>query len=112
MKSYPSRSRTLPALLCIAFLGLSSPVAADEARELARKNGCFNCHTLETDSVGPAWITVADKYRGDPGAEVRLVTKVSKGGKGVWGMLPMPSFAAQIKEADIRTLVKYILSLK
>ena len=100
-------------LLVIAGSIVASPsVAADEIRDLARKSTCFNCHTIATDDIGPAWKKVADKYRGDTSAESKLMNKVSGGGKGVWGYLPMPAFASQMKEADIRTLVKYILSLK
>lgn len=94
------------------FMWADQAYAADEARELARRNTCFNCHSIETDDIGPAWKNVAARYRGDVNAETKLVNKVSRGGKGVWGYLPMPAFASQMKEADIRMLVKYILALK
>ncbi|MEJ1958106.1 MAG: c-type cytochrome [Nitrosomonadales bacterium] len=98
-------------IFCMS-MGASQSVTAEDARDLARKSGCFNCHAIATDEVGPAWRSVADKYRGDAGAEARLVEKVSKGGKGVWGFLSMPAFGSQLKEAEIRTLVRYVLSLK
>jgi len=106
-------ARCLTILFVIAWAtGCGHSVAADEMRELARKNACFNCHSIATDDIGPAWKNVAARYRGNANAEAFLVNKISKGGKGVWGYLPMPAFAPQMKEADIRTLAKYILSLK
>lgn len=81
-------------------------------RDLAQKSGCFTCHTIEKKLVGPAWIDVAAKYRGQKDAEVRLVGKVAKGGGGVWGAVPMPPNSPRVSEADIKVLVHFILSLK
>lgn len=99
--------------------GVKSGVKADtdmleeEALDLAQNNGCFTCHAIDRKVIGPAWKDVAAKYRSDVKAEDRLVKKVSKGGKGVWGKsLAMPPFSPHMKEADIRILVKYVLSLK
>ncbi len=40
-----------------------------------------------------------------------LAEKVSKGGKGNWGQVPMPPNAA-VKPDDVKTLVKWVLSMK
>jgi cytochrome c len=83
------------------------------ALALVAQHGCFTCHAIDKKAIGPAWRDVAAKYRDDPGAEDRLVNKVSKGGKGVWGNeLAMPPFGPFVPEADIRTLVRFVLSLK
>lgn len=83
------------------------------ALALVKKHGCFTCHAIDRKVIGPAWKDVAAKYRDDPGAEARLVDKVSKGGKGVWGdEMVMPPFGPYVAEADIRTLVRFVLSLK
>lgn len=86
-------------------------VDANAAMALAQKNGCLACHSLDGKMVGPAWKDVGRKYAGDAEAEAKLVTKVRKGGKGVWGEVPMPPNVT-VKEADVRTLVQYVLSLK
>lgn len=79
---------------------------------LAKKNGCAACHSIDKKIVGPAWMDVAKKYKGDAGAEARLIAKVSKGGSGVWGKVPMPAIdAAGKKQDDIKQLVQFILSL-
>ena len=79
---------------------------------LAQKNNCLACHKIDTKLVGPAWRDVAKKYKGVPGIEHTLVIKVSTGGIGNWGDMPMPAMAPAVKEEDIRALVKFVLSLE
>jgi len=79
---------------------------------LARENNCTACHTIDKKLVGPAWRDVAKKYKGDPTAGARLLIKVSKGGSGVWGTMPMPANDAIGKKQDqMKQLVSYILAL-
>jgi cytochrome c len=59
--------------------------------------------------VGPAYKDVAAKYKGQD-VEDKLVEKVKKGGAGAWGAVPMPA-NAKVSDADLHTLVKWILSL-
>jgi cytochrome c len=87
----------------------SAPALANE--ELAKKNACTACHAVDKKLVGPGFKEVAAKYRGDPKAEAMLIEKVKKGGVGVWGQVPMPPNST-VKDEDIKTLVKWILSLK
>ena len=98
--------------IALATLGLAlaaMPVAANE--ELAKKNACTACHSIDKKLVGPAYKDVAAKYAKDPKAEAMLVEKVKKGGSGTWGQIPMPP-NSQVKDEDIKTLVKWVLSLK
>lgn len=53
---------------------------------------------------------VAAKYKGDKGAQARLVSKVKAGGSGAWGDMPMPP-NAHVKDEDINTIVAWVLSL-
>ena len=79
---------------------------------LAQKNNCLGCHTLDKKLVGPAWREVARKYKNVPNIEHQLIVKVSTGGAGNWGDMPMPAMAPAVKEEDIRALVKFVLSLE
>ncbi|HUL95878.1 MAG TPA: c-type cytochrome [Usitatibacter sp.] len=99
--------RTLTAAAALAFL--AAPAYANEA--LATKSGCLACHNVDKKIVGPAYKDVAAKYKNDKDAEAKLAEKVKKGGTGVWGQIPMPP-NTQVSDADIHTLVKWILSLK
>jgi len=90
---------------------LASPVFADDQLPLAQKSGCTACHSIDKKIVGPAYKDVAAKYRGDKTAEAKLITKVEKGGSGVWGQIPMPP-NTQVKPEDVKKLVEWVLSLK
>ena len=98
--------------LIIAALGLAFTAApAMASLELATKNACTACHAVDKKLVGPSYKDVAKKYAGNAKAEAMLAEKVKKGGVGVWGQVPMPP-NANVKDADVQTLVKWILSTK
>lgn len=79
--------------------------------DLARSRNCMACHAIGNKVVGPAFKDVAKKYTGQKDAEDKLTQKVLKGGSGVWGAIPMPA-NAQVSEAEARTLVKWVLTLR
>lgn len=95
--------------LVVAGLAVSFPSQADEA--MAKKHNCLACHTVDKKLVGPAYKEIAKKYAGQKGAEAKLIDKVKKGGAGAWGQIPMPPNSA-VPNADVKALVKWILSLK
>ena len=94
-------------ILAIMLATSITNVSANEA--LAQKSGCLACHNVNVKILGPAYKDVAAKYRGQAGAEAKLVAKVKAGGSGVWGPIPMPAHP-QVKEEDIRTIVKWVLT--
>ena len=101
--------KRLALVLAAAVVPASLPAHAQE--ELAKKHACLACHALDKKLVGPSYKEVAAKYRGDAGAEAKLVDKVKKGSQGTWGQVPMPP-NANVPDADVRALVKWILSQK
>jgi cytochrome c len=92
----------------LAVLLLGSCITANANQALAQKSGCLACHAVDQKILGPAYKDVAKKYKGQD-VEAKLVAKVKAGGSGVWGPIPMPAHP-QVKEEDIRTLVKWVLS--
>ncbi|MFH2135319.1 MAG: c-type cytochrome [Pseudomonadota bacterium] len=82
-----------------------------QAMALAKKKNCFACHALDKKMVGPAWRAVAERYRGDAGAQAALESKVRKGGKGNWGGMAMPPQPALSGE-ELTGLVQFVLQLK
>ena len=103
--------KTLATCLFVSaglLAGTGNALASDA---LAKKYGCLACHTVDKKLIGPAYKDVAAKYKGDAGAEAKLVTKVKNGGAGAWGQIPMPPNAA-VPDADIKILVKWVLSAK
>jgi cytochrome c len=88
-------------------------VAAAEpfaVEQVASRDGCLACHSVEKRLVGPAFKEVAAKYRGAPGIEAQLMEKIRQGGNGVWGSAAMPP-NPDLTQADVRALVRWVLGL-
>lgn len=100
------RTATLGGQPPIPAAALASGAAA---QSLANKNGCMACHAIDKPIVGPAFNEIAARYKGDAGAETKLIEKVQRGGAGVWGPTPMPP-NPQIKDEDIRNMVRWVLA--
>ncbi len=98
---------TVAAALAAALA--ATPVLAN--LDLATKSGCMACHAVDKKVVGPSYKEVAAKYKADKGAAAKLEEKVKKGGQGVWGQVPMPPNSF-VSDADVKTLVKWVLSQK
>lgn len=84
---------------------------ADDGEALFKKN-CSTCHAVGKKVVGPAFKDVAAKYANDAGAQAKLEAKVRNGGAGSFGPMPMPPAAKSISDADIKTLVAWVLKQK
>ena len=99
-------------LIVATLISAASLLAAPAAManlDLAKKSNCMACHAADKKMVGPAYQEVAKKYAGDKDAVKKLSATVKAGGKGNWGQVPMPPNAA-VKDADIETLVKWVLA--
>lgn len=105
-------------------VGVSSPAdsAAVAMPDLAVRHNCVSCHLIDKKKIGPSWMDISRKYKGLAEYDYYgeryplvegLVVKISKGGSGVWGQMPMPAndLGGQ-KQADMRQLVEFILALE
>ncbi len=92
------------SMAVVTGLTFAGSVMSADMPEVAKKNGCASCHSIDKKVVGPAWQAVADKYKGDATAADKLSAKISKGGSGVWGPVPMPA-QPKLSEADKKELV-------
>lgn len=116
------------SVITAAGLMAAGSVLATDMPDLAKKSGCTACHAIDKKVVGPAWMDVSKKYKGateyafspkgsaDAGAkkmslEEGLIMKVSKGGTGNWGKVPMTPNSPRVNDADIKTLVQFVLHL-
>jgi cytochrome c len=97
-------------ILSALAMAVATP-AALASLDLATKSGCMACHAIDKKVVGPAYKEVAAKYKGDKDAEAKLFKKVKEGGVGTWGQVPMPP-NTHVKDEDLKTLVKWVLSQK
>ncbi len=101
--------KVLLAMIATAAVLFTGQVSANEA--LAQKSGCLACHAIDKKVLGPSYKDVAAKYKGDKGAEAKMIAKVKAGGSGTWGPMPMPAMSPQVKDADIKSIVQWILAM-
>lgn len=94
-------------ILALATL-MSAPAFANA--DLAKSKNCLACHSIDKKIVGPAFRDVAAKYAGQAGIEAKLAAKITKGGSGSWGTMPMPPNAVSDQEATV--LAKWVLAQK
>ena len=123
-----------------AGLMVAGSALATDIPPLAKKHNCVACHSIDKKVVGPAWRDISKAYNSvgatgsavDPAlykvstkvseileknsvrnVEEWLIHKISKGGSGNWGTMPMPANdPSGAKTADIKELVKFILNLE
>lgn len=110
----------------LALAGLSSfsnyePIPAEysiikqskpsEGEALIKKEDCATCHKIDKKVVGPSYLDIAKKYPMNDKNVKYLTEKITKGGSGVWGPIPMSAHTA-LKKDDAKKIAIYILSLK
>lgn len=123
--------KTLSRAAALALLAaLATPAFADARDEqmvrLAASSGCTACHGIAVGRpgpdgakpIGPAWLDVSAKYRGDKQALAMLTETVMRGSspydshwKGEVSGLAMPPNAVAITREDAQQLVQWILGL-
>jgi cytochrome c len=95
----------------LALAGAWSAMPALASQQLATKSGCFACHMPDRKLVGPSYKEIAAKYKGRADAVAFLSKRVRDGGPGTWGKVPMaPTDAKRLPDADLKTLVTWILA--
>jgi cytochrome c len=79
-------------------------------KSIMDKSDCQACHQKDVKSSGPAYTTIAEKYKNDKNAITYLGQKIIKGGNGVWGETAMAAHPNLTNE-EAEDISKYILSL-
>jgi cytochrome c len=97
----------LPIAIAAAFasVALTGLAVAGPADDIIAKEKCSKCHTAQTTKKAPSWASVAEKYKGNAGAEAKLVTMLKTGGTE-----DHPKVAAS--DADLKAIVAIVLSSK
>jgi cytochrome c len=109
------------SMMTAAGLMVAGSALAADMPDIAKKNGCTACHAIDKKVVGPAWMDVSKKYKDattysfggkDYPLEEGLMMKVSKGGSGNWGSVPMIANDPNgTKQPAIKELVEFVLGL-
>ena len=80
-------------------------------KTLVAGSDCKACHIIDKPSVGPTFLAVADRYKGQAGSVEQLARKIIEGGGGNWSKDHLMSAHPQIPVQDAQEMVKYIFSL-
>jgi cytochrome c len=83
----------------LAYAACAAPAMAQA--DLAKNDGCLNCHAVDTKKVGPSFKDVAAKYKGKADAEAMLIDKITSG-KG--------HPATKASPADAKAIVQWVLA--
>ena len=102
-------NKSLIALSVAIGAVVASPAFA--SADLAQKKNCLACHSVDKKVIGPSYKEVAAKYAGQKDAADKLAQKITKGGSGVWGAVPMPA-NPQVSEAEAKQLAAWVLTAK
>jgi cytochrome c len=106
------------AAFTLSFMAMISVAHADP-KSLAMEKQCFSCHAFSMNqaivkqvSKAPDFKSIAEKYRGQAGAEAILFITIKSGGINHWGITPMPPTEGQrpsVSEAEAKELAHWIL---
>ncbi|MEO8281398.1 MAG: c-type cytochrome [Ideonella sp.] len=97
------------AVAAAALLGSAGSAVAGTPEDIIAAQKCSKCHTATTTKKGPSWASLAQKYKGDPAAEARLVAMLKTGGKTSDGD---DHKKIEASDADLKAIVAIVLSSK
>ena len=97
----------LPLAIAAAFaaVALAGPAVAGPAEDIIAKEKCSKCHTATTTKKAPSWASVAEKYKGKPEAEAKLLNMLKTGG-------PEDHNKIAGSDADLKAVIAIVLSTK
>lgn len=96
---------------------LATTVAAQgnpSGEDLARRSGCFFCHSIDQHKIGPSFRQIARNYSGQMGHNANVVRQIadkiqyghSSAARLVMRRYPRPS------RGDLETIARWILSAR
>lgn len=99
----------LSTILAACSTAPKKNVADDVALQIARKNNCLACHSIDRKIVGPSFNQIAARYRGQD-VQQQLFVRLRRGGAGTWGTMPEPPQIA-ISDNDLKLIILWITEL-
>lgn len=100
----------IPSMIAAMSLIIAVPsLAADMPTDGKAK--CGACHALDKKGVGPSYMDISAKYKGDKDAVSKIAASTTKGGSFGWKLGKMPPKGMGANEADIKAMSEYIAGL-
>lgn len=75
------------------------------------KTKCGACHAVDQKLVGPSYMDVAKKYKGDKDAAGKISANIAKGGAYGWNLGQMPPKGLGATDAEVKAMSEYIADL-
>jgi len=89
----------------VAAIALSGNALAGAAEDIIAKEKCSKCHTATTTKKGPSWASIAEKYKGKPDGEAKIVEMLKTGGADDHNKVAA-------SDADLKAIAQIVLSSK
>ena len=85
-------------------------IVFSRGKKLIDESDCLSCHRVDVKSIGPSYVEVAKKYKGDPKGQAIIADRIINGSVGYWGEHAM-SAHPNLSKRDAKRMVDYIMGL-
>lgn len=100
----------IPAIVAAASLIIAGTTLAADIPAV-NKAKCGTCHAIDKKVIGPSYMDIAAKYKGDSDAVNKIAANITKGGSFDWKMGKMPPKGMGANETEIKAMSEYIAGL-
>ena len=107
------KNLSLKIIVASALIITTQGMAASNAEELLKTNGCMACHNIMGKKAAPAFMGTAKKnikWHGEDAQEI-MMKSIKSGSKGKYGNFKhtqMPAYS-HISNKDLETITSWIL---
>jgi cytochrome c len=100
----------IPSIVAtVSLIIAGSALAAD--MPAFGKAKCGACHAIDKKVIGPSYMDISAKYKGDKDAVSKIVASVTNGGSFGWKLGKMPPKGVGANDAEIKSMSEYIAGL-
>jgi cytochrome c len=100
----------LTTVLCCALPHAAADDAWERAYRLAEKKGCFECHAVGYDYVGPSFRSIAERHRYNPETRSALSDVIRAGSRGHWGERFEMWPPVRLRDDEVQLLLDWVIS--
>jgi cytochrome c len=108
-KEKQMKSSVLRIVATVSLIISGTSLAAD--MPVVGKAKCGACHAVDKKGVGPSYMDISAKYKGDKDAASKIAANVTSGGSFGWKLGKMPAKGIGANEAEIKSMSEYIAGL-
>lgn len=108
-----TKALLLSAILMVSvFVASGAQAAVDEAgaKDLLNENGCLNCHDVTKTKTARSYKKIAADRKGKPGAEAAIIKHLTQPSTVKLGGEMVDHPQVEGEPAQVKNLVKWILS--